>query len=119
MSALARAFVSFAERNSCEKRFAGNLLTRLNEHSITAWTYLSEEGAIPDGTEILSFCKRMIDESALFIAVISDSTVHSEYTRAEVAHALRRQENEATFQIVPLLCHSLDCACVVCPSYAA
>lgn len=98
-----RTFVSFSSKDYAVVR---RLLARLKVQPLPPlWDYSCEGEEIPGGVDITPFLTKRIDDSDLFIPVVtsnSHDSQYSQYTRAEVAHALDCRES-GRLKIIPLV----------------
>lgn len=85
-------FVSFCGRRGRDKSFVRHLLSRLRMLGVDVWVYETPEGEIPIAEDILGACLRKIDAASDFIAVVTETAFDSEFTKAEVAHALEARK---------------------------
>ena len=95
-----RTFVSFSSKDYAVVR---RLLARLKvQQPLSLWDYSCEGEEIPGGVDITPFLTKQIDDSNLFIPVVTSNSHGSQYTRAEVAHALNCRES-GRLKIIPLV----------------
>lgn len=98
-----KLFVSFSvSGDAAGRHFVRSLLRRLNEQSIDAWIYESPGGRIRSGASIALACRQKIDESDVFVLVVNDQALVSDFVAMEVSHALwlRRQRELVIYPIV-------------------
>ena len=81
-------FISYSGRESEDKLFAKNLITRLDEIGLDPWIYERRGSEIPPGQRIEEYCKKQIRKADHVVIIISNSALVSEYTQAEVEFAL-------------------------------
>ena len=92
-------FVSYSGRLADDKAFARQLLVRLEEHGLEPWIYERRGGEVPAGAGIDEYCRTKIRKADLFVVLISDSSLESPYTQAEVTYAITTHGVEGVFQI--------------------
>ena len=96
-------FVSFSVADDARGRdFVRQLLVRLQQQGIDPWIFESPSGEIEAGASIPDSCRRQIDQSDLFVVLITESALTSGYVRLEVEHAVTRAR-ERQLPIVPLI----------------
>ena len=92
-------FVSYSGRTRNDKAFAKELLVRLQDQELDPWIYERRGGEIPAGEDIDEYCRKRIRQAEHFVAIISDSSLESIYTRSEVAFAIAVHGKQAIIQI--------------------
>jgi tetratricopeptide (TPR) repeat protein len=98
-------FVSFADREA-DRDFVRLLLPRLNEQPLRVWNYQREGDEIPIGTPIADHLTQMIEQSRVFLVVVSNHALRSRWVEQEVACALERQR-AGLLQIIPIVSREL------------
>mgnify|MGYP000909710867 FL=1 len=99
MASSTQVFVSYSGRSRQDKDFAVRLLARLRTLGIDVWVYEERGSEVPVGAEINDYCRKQIRKADVFVAVISDSSLESPPTRAEVAYAVPVFGPDGIFQI--------------------
>lgn len=99
-------FVSFADREA-DRDFVRLLLPRLNEQPLRVWNYQREGDEIPIGTPIADHLTQMIEQSRVFLVVVSNHALRSRWVEQEVACALERQR-AGLLQIIPIVSRELE-----------
>lgn len=94
-----KTFVSFSSRDNL---FVRHLLARLYILGFNPWDYSLEGSELPVGRPIDLSLKEKIQNSTLFVVIISNNTIASEHCRNEVARAIGLHA-EGRICIVPLL----------------
>lgn len=98
-------FVSFADREA-DRDFVRLLLPRLNEQPLRVWNYHREGDEIPIGTPIGDHLKRMIEQSRVFVVVLSSHALRSWWVEQEVVFALDRQR-AGLLKVIPVVSREL------------
>jgi tetratricopeptide (TPR) repeat protein len=96
---LRSVFVSYSGRTLGDKDFAKALLVRVQDQGLEPWIYERRGQEIPAGQPIDEFCRKMIRQADLFIAVISDSSLKSPYCAGEVEFAMQCHGIENIVQV--------------------
>ncbi len=102
-SRLKRLFLSFSVNGDRPGRdFVRRLLDRLAQQDIEPWIFESPRGAITTGSSITDACRDKIDGADIFVVLVSDQALESDYVDIEVSHALWAAR-ERGLPIVPLI----------------
>ncbi|MEI8208442.1 MAG: toll/interleukin-1 receptor domain-containing protein [Methylococcales bacterium] len=99
VESLKSVFVSFSGRDHFDKEFVKHLISRFREHNIDPWIYEMLGSEIPVSKNIADFCREKIRKSDYFVAIISDSSLNSEYAQVEVRLAIAIYGVEGIFQV--------------------
>lgn len=106
-----QVFVSFsATDDPVAKAYVRQLLSRLAaQPALQVWIYESPQGRIGSGESIAETCRRYIDDCDMFILVLTDQALESDYVGMEVSHVLwvREQRISKALRIYPLLAASM------------
>lgn len=97
-----KVFVSFTKRGA-EGQYIWQLLDRLEKQPLRVWVYERAESEIPAGLEIGDELTRRIDDSNVFLPVITAAAFDSTYTRFEVDYALSRRALGKDLRIIPFV----------------
>jgi tetratricopeptide (TPR) repeat protein len=100
----ANVFVSFSVTGDQPGRaFVRLLLTRLSDQpDLRVWIYESPLGQIASGESIAEECRRRIEGSDVFVLLLTDQALNSDYVAMEVSHAIWLRE-QRPLKIYPLL----------------
>jgi tetratricopeptide (TPR) repeat protein len=97
-------FVSFSiNGDKSTAAFVRLLLARLKDlRGLSPWIYESPEGRIEVGANIDDACRQRIEAADLFILILNDQALQSDYVAMEVSHALWVRQHRK-LKILPVL----------------
>lgn len=96
-------FVSFSKRDPEDSDFIRYTLARLSDQPLTVWVYEERGEEIPVYERIDKHLQLKIDESRVFIPLVTQSALESRYTQLEVAYALSQSEACPSRLIFPVV----------------
>ena len=94
-----KTFLSFSSKDS---GFISKLKARLQAQPLDLWNYSNEGEEIPGGVNIVSYLEGRVCQVELFIPLVTENSIESTYTQAEVASALQRHQ-QGLLCIIPLV----------------
>lgn len=103
-----RVFVSFTKTGADNEFVLTRLWPCLDRQPVDVWKYEDAGGQIPGGELIARHLEERIDQSDVFLPVVSAETFQSRYTAIEVKYAQQRQAEGTPLLIVPLVCQRLQ-----------
>jgi Flp pilus assembly protein TadD len=103
-----QVFVSYTKRpadGQGDRDFVRRLFGQLETQSLNLWVYEDEEGEIRGGQRIDGILQQRIDQSHVFVPVVSLNSFQSSFTALEVSYALQRSAAGKRLLILPVVSH--------------
>lgn len=95
----------FISHSSVDKAFVTKLAAELQEHGIASWV---DEAELHFGDSLLTKLSDAIEQIALVLAVISESSVDSAWVRQELEWAMTKEIRDRRITVIPILIQQCD-----------
>ena len=95
----------FISHSRLDADFVSELRTQLESFGLKTWVDCRE---LVGGQKLAREIEQAITDSDYFMVVISPQTVNSDWVFEEVEYALKKQQNDAQFKIIPLLINDMQ-----------